>query len=141
MSPHGLVACEHLCGSLFCLAFQGILSSQWGVCVHVHECFMLVFPGRGESCILSEAAGILGSEPSGLQAEWRLHLRCPLAGWCHVGSGLTAAGRAGQGLWWALDPRPALGINIPGCRRQCLLCPSLGVAAAQQVLGAGWGWW
>lgn len=61
----------------------------------------------------------------------------PLAGWCHVGSGLAVAGRAGQGLWWALDPRPDLSINILGCRRLCLLGPSPGAAAAGQVLGAG----
>lgn len=47
------------------------------------------------------------------------------------------ADRAGHGLWWALDLCPDLGINISGCRRLCLLGPSLGAAADRQVLGAG----
>lgn len=62
---------------------------------------------------------------------------CPLAGWCHAGSGLAVVGRAGQGLRWALDLRPALGINIPACQQRCLHGPSLGVAAARQVPGVG----
>lgn len=45
------------------------------MCVHVHEHFVLLFPGEGELCVLSEVAGILGNKPSGLRAEWRLPLR------------------------------------------------------------------
>lgn len=71
----------------------------------------LYFQGRGD--LLSyEATGIWLTRVHPLAfvlSKWRLHLRRPLACWCHAGSGLAvAAGRAGQGLWWALAPRPAL---------------------------------
>ena len=63
---------------------------------------------------------------------------CPLAGWCHAGSGwLWRAGRAGAVV--GTGPTPGPRYKYPGCRRLCLLGPSpgAGVVAARQVLGAG----
>lgn len=84
--------------------------------------------------LASRVTSPVASVPSG---GWLCLRPRPLAGRCHVGSGLAVAGRAGQGLWWALDPRPDRGINILSCRRLCLLGPSPGAVAARQVLGGG----
>ena len=103
---------------------------------------MLVFPGLeqgggGAWCVPREAVGILSDTPSGLCAEWRLRLRCvPLPAGATLARGwLWQAGRAGAVV--GTGPTPGPWYKYPSCRRLCLLGPSLGAAAAQQVLGAG----
>lgn len=83
-----------------------------------------VFQGRGilvpRWLLASQATRLAASVPTG---GW-LCLR-PRPCWLAATLLAMARGRAGQGLWWALDPRLDLGINILSCWRLCLLGPGL----------------
>lgn len=101
-------------------AWVSILHCCFGVSVECVFTFMgscmcravcaLVSPGQGASCVPSEATW----RPK--QHAWRPLCRLEAGCVCGrarrpasaVGPGLAVAGRAGQGLWWALDPRPDL---------------------------------
>lgn len=136
--------CEQLHGSLFCtVALEFLVECVFtfmgrAACAGLHLCSGVSraggHPVSPVKPLASQATRLAASVPTG---GWLCLRPRPLAGWCHVGLGLAVAGRAGQGLWWALDPRPDLGINILSCWRLCLLGPSLGVVAARQVLGGG----
>lgn len=116
----GLVTwvCELLCGFLVLASrdLRGVLSFQWCPAgPYFVWCFQGrrghgVSPGkppasRATRPVASVLSGgrVCGVSPCRLVPRW-------------LGAG--CGGRAGQGLWWALDPRPDLGINIPaagGC--------------------------
>lgn len=106
---------------------------------------VLVFSGEGNRVHPRSRLRRERPVPVGLHTQRRLCLwRVPLpAGATLARSWLWQQAKQGRaGAVVGTGPTPSLGINIPGCRRLCLLCllglsPGPGAAAAQQVLGAG----